>query len=124
VNKQASESRALSAAGARLLVLPGDPLGRVQLSPLLHALSAAGVRRLMVEGGARVIAAFLASRLVDQVILTIAPRYLGGYHITQAEKTTTSGLQSAFPRLSQVAYERLGDDLIVWGKPNYQEEGQ
>jgi riboflavin biosynthesis pyrimidine reductase len=48
----------------------------------LHAaLAAAGYRRLMVEGGGEVIAAFLAAGLGDIMAVTVAPRVTGGYHL-------------------------------------------
>lgn len=43
----------------------------------LDALFARGVRHLMVEGGARIIAAFLAAGLVDELIVYQAPTILG-----------------------------------------------
>jgi riboflavin biosynthesis pyrimidine reductase len=44
----------------------------------LEKLAEMGVTSLMIEGGAQVIASFLRERLVDMVVLTIAPLYLGG----------------------------------------------
>ena len=68
----AERRQALEAAGARVLVLPGNN-GWVDLADLLKHLGSMGINSLMVEGGARVITSFLASRLVDQVVLTLAP---------------------------------------------------
>lgn len=51
---------------------------------LLQALRDLGIRSLMVEGGARIIQSFLAeskeetaSRVVDAVIVTVAPTFVG-----------------------------------------------
>lgn len=43
----------------------------------LTLLYAAGVRHLMVEGGSRILSAFLAARLVDELIVYLAPTLLG-----------------------------------------------
>lgn len=110
----AQQRAVLEEAGARLLMMPADPAGRVQLLPLLERLADLGINSLMVEGGARVITGFLAQRLVDQGILTLAPVFLGGLHAVEADDT----LRSYTPRLHALGYERLGDDLIVWGKLN------
>lgn len=43
----------------------------------LDVLFAAGVRHLMVEGGSRILSAFLAAGLVDELIVYLAPTLLG-----------------------------------------------
>jgi riboflavin-specific deaminase-like protein len=49
-----------SLAGVRMLALPVDPQGRVSMLALLDHLGELGIRRLMVEGGARVLTSFLS----------------------------------------------------------------
>jgi riboflavin-specific deaminase-like protein len=56
------------------VVAAGDPL---DLDALLADLHGRGVRRLMVEGGAAVNTAFLASGVVDEVQLAVAPTFVG-----------------------------------------------
>ena len=52
--------------------------GRVDLRAALRGLEARGVRSLMVEGGATVIASFLRERLVDDLYVYVAPLVVGG----------------------------------------------
>ncbi|KAK0444470.1 dihydrofolate reductase-like domain-containing protein [Armillaria borealis] len=68
---------ALQAAGA--LVVPVQSANGLLLVPsVLQTLHELGIQSLMVEGGARVIGSFLAERdLVDTVIITIAPKFVG-----------------------------------------------
>jgi 3,4-dihydroxy 2-butanone 4-phosphate synthase/GTP cyclohydrolase II len=102
---------ALEARGVRLLDLPTDASGRIQLPALLDSLANLGIASLMVEGGARVITSFLTQGLADRLVLTIAPRFLGGLSAVEPDK----GIQHDLPSLRNVGYQRLGDDLIVWG---------
>ncbi len=102
---------ALEAVGATLLFLPQDRNGKVELMPLLECLAQRGVSRLMVEGGAQVIGSFLAAGLVDLLCVTIAPVLLGGLHAIEQALSHT-------PRLREVHVERMGEDLVVWGKLN------
>jgi riboflavin-specific deaminase-like protein len=118
-NEDTARSLALRRAGARLLILPKDQSGRVQLPALLDRLQAEGIKSLMVEGGAQVIASFLANGLADLLVLTIAPLFLGGLQIGQDNLPLIGGSGALFPRLKDPAHQRLGEDLIVWGKIVY-----
>ena len=109
-----SEARqsALRDKGAQILLLPVDETGGVNLAALLQELARRGVCSLMVEGGAGVIGSFLQSGLVEQVIVTIAPRLVGGLHLHMQDQ-----LQGWSSALSEVGFARLGEDLIVFGRP-------
>lgn len=53
-------------------------LDYLDLKEAVEKLSDLGIRSVMVEGGALVINSFLEEKqLVDVVVLTIAPKYLG-----------------------------------------------
>jgi 3,4-dihydroxy 2-butanone 4-phosphate synthase/GTP cyclohydrolase II len=108
---------ALEGRGSRLLVFPPQEFGRVPLAMLLKHLRDLGVDRLMVEGGAAVITAFLQADLVDLVVLTIAPILVGGQPAVEALLGEERSLRRDFPVLGKMAASRLGDDLIVWGYP-------
>lgn len=87
-----------------------DGLGRVAIAEALVVLGAQGIGRVMVEGGAQILTAFMALGLVDAVVVTIAPLYLGGYHSVE------SGAWEVAPRLEHMHVERCGDDLVLWGR--------
>jgi riboflavin biosynthesis pyrimidine reductase len=72
------------------------------------------VGSLMVEGGGQVIGSFLQERLVDYIVLTITPLYLGGLPAVD----NVPG--SALPRLENPRYAAFGEDLVVWGRPVWQ----
>ncbi len=67
----------VSALGAKILRLPGDPDGGVHLRSLMAELHRLGVASAMVEGGATLITALLRERLVDRIAVCIAPKILG-----------------------------------------------
>lgn len=107
----------LESAGARVLRLPArQDDGLVDLESLMDCLYEDGVRSLMVEGGARVITELLAARFVDHVVITIAPTLVGG--LRAVENTNGAG-GALFPRLHGLGYKRAGEDLVVWGRPDW-----
>lgn len=110
--------QALEMAGAQLFRLPADRKGRVDLPALLQFLAQQGMINLMVEGGAAVIASFLTQHLVDRLVLTIAPRLMGGVPAIQNSGRLNG---RALPQLRHPYYQALGEDLVlvgdvVWGK--------
>ena len=100
---------ALEERGARVFCLPLVASHRLDLAALLKILTQEGIASLMVEGGVQVISSFLQAGLVDQVAITIAPLLLNGLHAPEAVLTSPV-------RLLAPSYQRLGDDMIVWGK--------
>lgn len=83
----------LTASGAETLVLPGDSLDAV-----LAELTRRGVRRLMVEGGAAVLTAFLAADLADELQLAQAPFLIGdpaAPHVPVPLPTPSTAAESA-----------------------------
>ncbi len=66
--------------GAKIIRTLPDERGWVDLNSLLGTLADLGINNVMVEGGARVITSFLSQRLVDWIVITIAPTFLGGLH--------------------------------------------
>jgi GTP cyclohydrolase II len=102
--------RRLEAEGARVVQLRAwGSKGWVDLDELLRHLAEQGVRRLMVEGGAKVITSFLRARLVDYAVITVAPRLVGGLAALGAMEP------AAPPRFGVLSSARLGDDLVLSG---------
>lgn len=111
-NADVERQRALESVGARILRLPNNEAGRVDLQHLLSLLSRLGIKSLMVEGGAAVISSFLTSHLVDRLVLTIAPMLVGGLNAVEPYHEVNG---NPLPRLSRTRYQRLGDDILLLG---------
>lgn len=102
-----------------IITLDGEDEGRVNLLDALTLLWEKGIRMIMVEGGSQVITAFLKAQLADALVLTIAPTLVGGYKgVNNLGITCKSQLPQIRPLYSQM----LGDDLIMWGNLQYQEQ--
>lgn len=98
--------------GLDVIELESDPNGRICLHRMLNLLYARGIRSVMVEGGAQVITAFLKAGLVDAVVVTLIPSFVGGYKaVDDLGITERHALPAIFPFFSQ----RLDDDVILWG---------
>ena len=76
----------LATRGAEVWVVTANERGWVSLPHALARLYERGVRRLLVEGGARVLTSFLRDQLADRAEIEIAPRILrdGAGHVRRA----------------------------------------
>ncbi len=108
----------LEQIGAQVFPLPPGEAGGVSLPETLELLGNLGIDSLMVEGGASVISAFVRQRLVDRMVITIAPTLVGG--LRAIEMNEGFGQVASIFSLQSVGYEQLGEDLIVWGCINEQ----
>jgi diaminohydroxyphosphoribosylaminopyrimidine deaminase/5-amino-6-(5-phosphoribosylamino)uracil reductase len=101
-------------AGARLIAVPAAPDGTLDPAAALSALGAAGLTRVLCEGGGRLAAALLAAGLVDEIALFSAGLSLG------ADGTPAIGLLGLThladaPRFRLHAVTPVGpDSLSTW----------
>ncbi|KAJ2707238.1 2,5-diamino-6-(ribosylamino)-4(3H)-pyrimidinone 5'-phosphate reductase [Coemansia sp. IMI 203386] len=86
-----------------------DSEGRPLVSAVLQALAQKGIRRLMVEGGAQIIQAFLESQLVDSLIITIAPTLVGSRGVPAVP--APNGIQTL--KITPRVYEQFGADVVL-----------
>jgi 3,4-dihydroxy 2-butanone 4-phosphate synthase/GTP cyclohydrolase II len=112
-----TQVRVVENRGAEVIRCQRDRLDRVDLPNLLHLLGERGIRSIMVEGGSQVISSFIEARLVDQMIITIAPRLVGGLPVFDRPAVTNGSLL----HLNPVTYQSCGPDIILWGRPQWQE---
>lgn len=109
--------QALQGRGAVLLPFTPDAQGRIAWGDLLAVLFERGIHSVMVEGGAQVIHSLLRAALADQAVITLAPRFVGGLAVLEEPLSGEDALE--FPALEQLGCQRLGEDLVVWGRLRY-----
>ncbi|EIW63974.1 bacterial bifunctional deaminase-reductase [Trametes versicolor FP-101664 SS1] len=125
---------ALQNAGARIVEVDADEAtGAIAIPALLSALRELGVRSVMVEGGARVIRAFLSAaapahrsagsgsgsgdtdtktenaKAVDALVVTVAPTLVGAAGVGYG----TELLADALPTFQHVRTEAFGPDAVT-----------
>jgi len=107
--------QALTARGARILVIDAQAEGGVSLRTLLQHLGRQDITSVMIEGGARLNRSALAAGLVDRLFLFLAPRFLGPGAVPMLAGAHATSL----PRLLRYRTERIGngdgDDMLVSG---------
>ena len=101
---------ALEGAGVQVVEVESRD-GHVYLRAALLALGAAGLTRLMVEGGAQVSTALLRAGLVDQICWFRAPSLIGGDGMPPFGDLGVTDM-SALPSFRSVSSTTVGNDIL------------
>ena len=99
----------LSERGARIFTLPS-----MDLKIILEKLTGLGVLTLMVEGGPRVLSAFLKNNFADYINLFYAPKILGegrGFELGMNFNSVSEALS-----LENLKSKSLGKDILIEGR--------
>ncbi len=103
VTNKADENRVAELKEYAEIVVLGED--KVNLYSLMSFLSKIGVRKLMVEGGGKVIASFLKSNLVDKIYT-----YVGGFVFGEGVSFAEGRVNARF-KLASV--ERIGSGVVL-----------
>jgi diaminohydroxyphosphoribosylaminopyrimidine deaminase/5-amino-6-(5-phosphoribosylamino)uracil reductase len=112
----APRRRALEAAGARILRVPGRGR-RVDLDKGMRALAKLGVLAVLVEGGGEIAGSLLDQGLVDRVVLFVSPRFVGGRDAVPAVGGKGIAKLADATRLADLRVTKAGEDLRIEGRP-------
>jgi diaminohydroxyphosphoribosylaminopyrimidine deaminase/5-amino-6-(5-phosphoribosylamino)uracil reductase len=116
VTSETSEAAAamkLGAAGAQVIRVATD-LAKpgLDLLAVLHTLSEKGISRLMVEGGARVAASFVAAGLADEIWLLRGPASVGADGVPALDALPLAAITQS-PAYRVRASETLEKDTLT-----------
>ncbi|KTC84760.1 GTP cyclohydrolase II [Legionella drozanskii] len=99
----------LTEMNAKIVLVDSICDGQVDLNKALEELLSIGIKTVMVEGGRTIITNFINENLVDKVIITVAPIFVGGISVLSKEIKENFG----FPQLKNVLQYKLGNDIII-----------
>ncbi|KAJ9641127.1 2,5-diamino-6-(ribosylamino)-4(3H)-pyrimidinone 5'-phosphate reductase [Coniosporium tulheliwenetii] len=124
--REAGEERRklLRSVGGHYIWVPSTEVnGRhvMEWREIFSTLHDLGIKSAMVEGGAGVINGLLEPRnaeLVDSVVVTIAPTWLGqgGVVVSPPKRVDQDGRRVLAARLKDVKWIPLGEDVVVCGR--------
>jgi diaminohydroxyphosphoribosylaminopyrimidine deaminase / 5-amino-6-(5-phosphoribosylamino)uracil reductase len=107
-----AHSEALRTRGVEVVCLPAYDNGRVDLEALCRYLGERGVAGVLVEGGATLSATLLRRRLVDKVLLFVAPKIIGGDGISVVGPCGVETMEQVIS-LRDMVSQRLGNDVLL-----------
>lgn len=91
---------------------------KIEWNGILNALKKKGINSVMIEGGATIINELLSRpNLVDTVIITIAPTWLGqGGTTVSPQPRTENGQRINAANLKETIWQQFGQDVVLCGR--------
>ena len=117
-SRRASE---LEELGAEVFVVPmAANNSQVDLRALLQEIGKRGIESVLVEGGSGIVTSLFAARLVDRLVVIIAPKIIG----KGTEAINDLGIDRLRDAItfSEFKTRRLGPDIVFDGKINWNDE--
>ena len=106
--------RMIEQRGAEVVTLPAVR-GRLALPALFTHLGKRAVTSVLIEGGSTLNATALRAKLVNHVVLYMAPTLMGGQDARALIGDRSPGRLAQSMKLRNVIVRRLGDDVVVEG---------
>ncbi|WNS76093.1 bifunctional diaminohydroxyphosphoribosylaminopyrimidine deaminase/5-amino-6-(5-phosphoribosylamino)uracil reductase RibD [Bacillus sp. DTU_2020_1000418_1_SI_GHA_SEK_038] len=91
----------------------------VDLNNVVEILGEKLVSSVLIEGGGTINASFLETKLIDKVVLYIAPKLVGGKHAPTFLEGTGIEMMSDAVELSDVTVTPIGKDFKFVGYPSW-----
>lgn len=119
--EKASEARRaqLTERGIQVIVSGKGP--QVDLRSGLRRLGELGISSLLVEGGGRLNGSLLNGKLVDEVVLFMAPKIIGGLNAPGTFVFDGFELMKDAVVLNDITVEQIGDNVCISGYPAWNE---
>ena len=108
--------RALRERGVEVIGLPAQSDGRVDLGTLCKVLGERGVASILVEGGAALTTALLEQRLIDKMVLFVAPKIIGGDGVSVFGPCGVDSMGQALP-MRELKSRSVGNDVMLEAYP-------
>lgn len=105
----------LETSGAVVKTAPTARKGFLDLTAVLQLLGASAINSLVVEGGSKVHGSFLEAGLVDELLLFVAPKFLGDQGVPLATFSGRQHMADLRP-FKIIKTRRYGEDVLLEGR--------
>ncbi|MWV44787.1 bifunctional diaminohydroxyphosphoribosylaminopyrimidine deaminase/5-amino-6-(5-phosphoribosylamino)uracil reductase RibD [Paenibacillus sp. HJL G12] len=113
------KAKLLSEAGANLVSCGSGT--QVDLKSALQQLGTMDIGSILVEGGGALNGSLLKERLVDRIIMYLAPKIVGGNAAPASFSFEGIHRMGDAVRLDPLEVEQVGDNVLISGIPNWPE---
>lgn len=108
----------LKCVGVDVLAVAPDAAGCTSVTHLVDELGKRGIDSLLVEGGAGVLASFFEASLVNEAVVYVAPKVIGGADAPSPVAGIGAGRMAQAIALGRATSDVLGEDVKLMFAPN------
>jgi diaminohydroxyphosphoribosylaminopyrimidine deaminase/5-amino-6-(5-phosphoribosylamino)uracil reductase len=109
----------LTDSGVTVTRIADNDLGQVSIPAMLDTLGAQNIQSLMIEGGQKLLGAFMDSQCINESWAFFAPKFIGGDTAPgPIGGTGVDNVENA-ATLTNVVHEQLGSDWLIRGDVHY-----
>jgi len=101
-------------AGSRVLIIDKDKNGNIDLTKLMKKLGKLGCTSILIEGGSKVAASALSTKLVDKIVFFYAPKIIGEEGISMIGKLRIPKVDKSII-IKNMRIKSLGEELMIEG---------
>lgn len=109
-----SDQMRLRELGAEVFM--GSGAGAINPREVLEELGRRGMTHVLLEAGPRLLGCFFDQRLVDEVHIFVAPKFLGGQAAASAVAGRGVSQVPAMAQLQAIRVRQIGPDVLIEGK--------
>lgn len=111
VNDNKERIAALKKVGAHPIILPNEK-GKVDLAKMIQMLAEFEINEVLVEAGSKLNGAFIRARLVDELVIYLAPHLLGNTALGMLQLPELTDLSEKY-NLKTLDLRMVGEDIRI-----------
>lgn len=100
--------------GATILYINKDKNGQLNLKELMRKLGKAEIMSVLIEGGSKVAASALKSKIVDKVVFFYAPKIVGAEGISMIGELGIASIKKSI-EINRIKTKKIGDEIMIEG---------
>nr|WP_242985315.1 bifunctional diaminohydroxyphosphoribosylaminopyrimidine deaminase/5-amino-6-(5-phosphoribosylamino)uracil reductase RibD [Vallitalea okinawensis] len=109
------KQKAYEAMGIEVIRLP-EVDQHVDMKVLMHEVGQRGINSILIEGGGTIHESALKADIVDEVVVLLAPKLIGGKNALTAVEGKGFARLAEVPALRDMEVKVLGQDIMIKGK--------
>jgi diaminohydroxyphosphoribosylaminopyrimidine deaminase/5-amino-6-(5-phosphoribosylamino)uracil reductase len=113
-----SRMRWVESKGHTVIVSRSHRGGLIDPASALRDLAKRGISSILLEGGGAMFAAFMEARLIDRLVVCVAPKLVGGDGLDFLPGMKTGSMGEAV-RLADVRVKSFDDNIVIEGYPRW-----
>ena len=111
---KARKAKQLENLGAKILYIKKDTNGQLNLNELMRKLGRDEIMSVLIEGGSKVSASAIKSKIVDKVVFFYAPKIVGSEGISMIGELGVPAINKSI-QIKNIKMKRLKDEIMIEG---------